>query len=121
MTSVLVVDDDPDIRDFIVDLLELNGYLVDTAEHGGVALEKVRQARPDLLLLDMMMPIMDGWAFLHECRRDHVCRCVPVVIVSAAATLTEQSAEGLGVKGLIHKPFELDELLATVERLIPQP
>jgi two-component system chemotaxis response regulator CheY len=115
-TRVLIVDDDSDLRSFVVDALEFSGYAVDTAEHGRAALDQVRRARPDLVLLDMMMPVMDGWAFLQECSKDDSCRKVPVVVVSAAASVQPTSANSLGVQAVLKKPFGLDDLVAVVER-----
>jgi two-component system chemotaxis response regulator CheY len=115
---VLVVDDDADVRNLLTDVLDLGGYSVETAEHGAIALEKVRRERPDLVLLDLMMPVMDGWTFLRQCQQEEACRDVPVVILSAASSVRGQSAVDVGADGLVLKPFEIDELMATVKRVI---
>src|SRR3712207_6653227 len=82
--TVLVVDDDPDIRRFVSMALESEGYRVDCARNGREALEKVRREPPDAILLDIMMPIMDGWCFLRDRRTlSAKCRC-PVLVMSAA-------------------------------------
>jgi CheY-like chemotaxis protein len=118
LTRVLIVDDDADIRSFVVDALEFSGYTVDTAEDGRVGLDQVRRAKPQLVLLDMMMPVMDGWAFLRECRQDMVCSSVPVVVVTAAASVQDGSADSLGVTAVLKKPFGLDDLVDVVERYV---
>ena len=83
MQHALVVDDDDHIREFISIALREEDYAVETAADGAEALDKVRQDPPSVLLLDLMMPIMDGWSFMENCRRDALCDQVPVVIMSA--------------------------------------
>jgi CheY-like chemotaxis protein len=107
---VLVVDDEPAIRYTVEDALSEVGYQVATAEHGAQALDEVSRARPDVILLDLMMPVMDGWTFLRHIRD------IPVVLMSATYNL--KSAQPLEpVKGILTKPFDLDDLLALVASL----
>ena len=114
---VLVVDDDDGVRTAVADVLELEGYEVITASNGVEALEQVRTARPDAVVLDLMMPVMDGWTFMEHCRREEVCAETPVLVMSAYRNLTE-TAPNLGAKACIAKPFDLDVLLGAVERLV---
>jgi CheY-like chemotaxis protein len=92
--SVLVVDDDPLIRELMRRTLEKEGCLVAEAENGRVALERVRERAPGLILLDLIMPEMDGFAFLLELRRQDAWRTIPVVVVTAK-TLTAEERERL--------------------------
>src|SRR4051812_36836132 len=87
---VLVVDDEPDIRESVADVLTSAGYLVDMAPHGLAALEQIRRQPVDLVLIDLMMPVMDGWAFRKQVRSDPLTAHVPVVAVSA---ITDREAE----------------------------
>ena len=111
---VLVVDDDRDIRAFVAEALEDEGYHVVTAPHGAAALDLIRQKPPTLVLLDMRMPVMDGWAFAAEYRRIPEARA-PVVVMTAAQNARKWSEE-VGADGYLAKPFELDDLLETVEQ-----
>jgi CheY-like chemotaxis protein len=98
-----------------------DGYEVRQATNGLEALEQVRQVRPDLIVLDLMMPIMDGWEFVQECRRKPCCQEVPIVVTSASHDLprTAEKLKSLGVRTCLAKPFDLDGLLALVERYAP--
>ena len=84
MTSVLVVDDDPDVRDTVVLALEDEGFAVLEAAHGAAALEVVAHAEPAVILLDMRMPVVDGWEFARRYRELPVPHA-PIVVLSAAA------------------------------------
>ncbi len=81
--GVLVVDDDPDARERLRTVLERNGWMVAEAENGQAALEQVDRALPQLILLDLTMPVMDGFAFLHELRKRPGCRDIPVMVLTA--------------------------------------
>ena len=107
---VLVVDDEPAIRYTVQDALSEAGYQVATAQHGAQALVEVSRARPHVIVLDLMMPVMDGWTFLRHCKD------IPVVLMSATYNL--KGAEPREpVKGILPKPFDLDDLLAAVAAL----
>jgi CheY-like chemotaxis protein len=109
--TILVVEDDYSIREALREALELEGYLVATAQNGQEGLERMRKIpKPCLVLLDMMMPIMDGRQFLDGMLADVVLAPIPVVIVSAA--LGSQSI--LGAAAFIKKPVDLDVLLKLV-------
>ena len=115
---VLVVDDDPDILEAVCDILEGEGYRVARARNGREALARVDEERPLLILLDHMMPVMDGLAFaqaLHR-REDHE---IPIVVISADGD--PQKAAALGARGFLAKPFDIDALLAEVASLAPAP
>lgn len=113
---VLVVDDDVELQGMVQTLLNGAGYRVATATDGGQALEKVEQEMPNLILLDMKMPGMDGWKFAREFRARHN-RSVPIVVVTAAEDARKR-AEEVGAEGHLGKPFEIDELLHLVEQFL---
>jgi DNA-binding response OmpR family regulator len=114
--SVLVVDDDPDICAFLEDALEDSGYEVRTAADGRLALALLRDWRPDLILLDLMMPGVNGWAFRHAQLVQQCLASIPVVVMSAGYGAQREAAKLRAAAGL-DKPFDLDELLATVTAL----
>jgi CheY-like chemotaxis protein len=112
---VLVVEDDPTIRDAIAGYLQDAEYIVDAAAHGAAALACMRVALPDLVLLDLRMPIMDGQAFLAACRAEPRFGSVPVILLSAAGD-AQRVAARLDVDAVLLKPFDLEVLLALVQR-----
>ena len=121
MRQILVVEDDPSIRGLVSEVLRDDGYEVSEACNGAEALNAVRERRPDLIVLDLMMPVMDGWAFVEECRREPGCDDVPILVTSASHDLT-RTAERLrsfGVRTCLAKPFDVEGLLALVERYVP--
>jgi CheY-like chemotaxis protein len=109
---VLVVDDDPDILDAICDILDAEGYRVTRARHGLEALAQVEAARPDVILLDLMMPVMDGVAFSHALRQRPAVRDIPIIVISADGN--PQRAASVGAAGYLAKPFDIEALLAQV-------
>jgi two-component system response regulator MprA len=115
---VLVVEDEEGIRTTLADALQDEGYEVATATNGAEALQLVRDTEPDAIVLDLMMPIMDGRAFLEACRREQRCAATPVLVVSAYRRLAEVAATELRVDAYMPKPFHLDALLEAVERLV---
>jgi CheY-like chemotaxis protein len=113
---VLVVDDDADIRDSIGDILELRGYNVSRAANGREALDRLRRGPlPCLILLDLMMPVLNGWEFRAEQRGDAELAEVPVVIISGDGS-TDQKAASVGVREYLRKPLELSAILDVVRR-----
>jgi DNA-binding response OmpR family regulator len=114
---ILVVDDDPAIRDVVTDILEMSDYSVRTASNGAEALEEVKRERPAAVILDLMMPVMDGREFLRRCRSSQPCSRVPVVVMSAARD-AEMAANELGAQAFLPKPFEMDDVLAVVDGLV---
>ena len=121
MTHILVVEDDDAIRGLVSEVLRDDGYQVREATNGAEALETVRETRPDLIVLDLMMPVMNGWTFLEECRRTDMCAEIPVVVTSASHDLprTADRLRMMGVRTCLAKPFDVDGLLALVERYAP--
>jgi two-component system, NtrC family, sensor kinase len=117
---VLVVDDDPDVRALLRRMLEREGYAVDEADDGRVALEQVRERAPGAILLDLMMPEMDGFEFLEELRRDEMGRGIPVIVVTGRELSAEDHRRLNGsVERILQKgTYGHDHLLAEVRRLV---
>jgi CheY-like chemotaxis protein len=107
--SVLLVEDDRDIRDAVAAVLEAEGYTVLTAENGQAALSILERGQPCVVLLDLMMPIMNGWDFMEEVKKRLRLADLPVVVVSA---YSERRAEG--VRRVLKKPLDVNQLLAAV-------
>ena len=111
--SVLVVEDDPSIRSLIQMVLEAEGYHVLTASNGQEGVKILKQgAHPGLILLDLMMPIMNGWEFLRARREDCLSEEIPVIVLSAAGIEVAPD----GANGMFSKPFELESLLQITHR-----
>jgi two-component system response regulator MprA len=114
---VLVVDDEPWLREMLQTALADAGYETRTANDGNHALAQAQTWRPDLILLDLMMPDMDGWSFRQAQLTEPRLASIPVVLISAADPL-ELDAEKLGVAAVVQKPYDFDALLSVVERLV---
>ncbi len=114
LRKILVVDDDDDLAEVLGQVLRDGGYSVATVRHGAAALELVKHIAPQLILLDLSMPIMDGWSFVSQYRRiaDHDAR----IILLTANPGAPEIARTLGADAYVTKPFEMQHLLATVER-----
>ncbi len=113
---VLVVDDDDDIRDVVCAILEENGYATSGACGGRAALACLRQGPPpDVILLDLMMPEMNGWDVCEELARDPMLAAIPVVVMSGDSQIAAKS-DSLTAAGHIAKPFDIPELLGAVRR-----
>jgi PleD family two-component response regulator len=112
---VLVTDDDANIRSLLQDVLETAGYLVDTACDGQEALEKVTRLPPDLVLLDVEMPVMTGWEVVTKLKSDAILQHLPVLMLTSLAR-AEDKIQGLdlGADDYLTKPFNPGELLARV-------
>jgi CheY-like chemotaxis protein len=116
---VLVVDDDPDILDAICDILDGEGYRVARASHGLEALAAVSRERPAIILLDLVMPVMDGVAFAQALRARDRDGGMPIVVISADGT--PQKVAAVGARGFLAKPFDIAALLAQVEAITRAP
>jgi CheY-like chemotaxis protein len=116
---VLVVDDDPDILQTLALCLSTEGYRVQMAANGKEALEALAAERPAVILLDLMMPVMDGWQFVAELDRRGE-RAAPLLILSADRAVQGHAAK-LRADAFLAKPFDLDELLVKVSQLTGGP
>jgi two-component system, chemotaxis family, chemotaxis protein CheY len=113
---VLVVDDDTDLRRFTVAVLSANGYDVVQAQHGREALARLAEQTPHLIVLDLNMPVMDGWQFCTERERseDQQLAAIPVLLLTGADPSVDHRAATKAV-ALVQKPFEPDVLLAAIK------
>jgi CheY-like chemotaxis protein len=122
MFRVLVIEDDSSVRSTIRFLLEGRGCCVDEAENGHAGLEKARRDRPDLILCDLDMPVMDGFETLTRLRGDQDLSCVPVIVVSGLITdENERRLSRLGANAVLGKPFSLSTLNRLVMRWFTEP
>ncbi|HEY8284341.1 MAG TPA: response regulator [Chloroflexota bacterium] len=112
--SILVVDDDSSIRHIVAEILIMEEYSVVTAPNGAEALRAVEHERPALVLLDMRMPVLDGWGFVEGLKERDID--LPILVMTAAQDTARWAAE-VGAAGHLAKPFEMSELLSAVERL----
>lgn len=111
---ILVVDDDHSILETLAEFLDLEGYPVRTATNGAEALERFDDPEPKLVLLDMRMPVLDGWGFARALKQRG--SNVPILVMTAAQD-AGRWAEEVGAAGYVAKPFDLTELLDVVERV----
>lgn len=117
--SILIVEDNEDIRDSLEEALKMEGYRAYSVKNGAEALEALkRMPGPALILLDMMMPGMDGWSFLEAQKQDHVLATLPVVVVSAltAARALSHGEQPTQAVGYLQKPVSIEPLLEIVEQ-----
>ena len=114
--SVLIVEDDRNIQELLQMYLEKEGYAVTVASDGGQGLSKFRSIKPDLVLLDVMMPVMDGWSVCRAIRADSQ---TPIIMLTAKGE-TDDKVTGLrsGADDYVTKPFEMKELLARIEAVL---
>ena len=114
---VLVVEDDRDVRDTLLEVLEDYAYAPLAASNGKEALDRLRASdvRPCVILLDVMMPVMDGWGFRAAQTEDAQLSEIPVVVLTAHASAA-LTARDLHAAGYLKKPVSLEDLLAAVER-----
>ena len=116
--NILLVDDDPDSRMLVAEALVEKGYRVQQAENGRHALELLAGGTsppPDMILLDLMMPVMDGWQFLAARSLDPRLASIPVLVLSSMEVM-KASLEPNDVHGIVRKPFDLDELVGFIEK-----
>ena len=114
MATILVVDDDPELRAMLSFSLGLAGHSVKTAVHGRDALDQLHVVRPAVILLDLMMPVMDGIEFWRALRQDPRFAETPVVCLSAKHS-AETEATAMGIP-CIRKPFEIDDVTRMVRQ-----
>jgi CheY-like chemotaxis protein len=110
MARVLIVEDDVDVRDAMAQVLEVEGHEVRCAANGCAGLIEARLQRPDVILLDLMMPVMDGWRFRTEQKLDPSIATIPVVVVSALGVRSDIDATAF-----LPKPCALCDLLAVID------
>jgi two-component system, chemotaxis family, chemotaxis protein CheY len=117
--SVLVVDDDPSIRRMIIAALRREGYTFLEAPNGREALDLMRAEHPDVVVLDLMMPVLSGWDVLKERQTDPELSRIPVIVVSANRDPEVATAVNSGICAFLPKPFDISALSALVRSCIP--
>jgi CheY-like chemotaxis protein len=118
LPKVLVVDDDPAILEICSDLLQTEGYAVMVATNGQQALEQIRTDPPHVVLMDIMMPVLDGVEACRQVKANPATADIPVVLMSARTNLTRQSQDLASADALVAKPFDIDHLLNTIHALV---
>src|SRR5437763_10511943 len=113
---ILIIDDDPAIRATVADILESEGYRVATAINGADGLQSLDRIDPALVLLDMRMPILDGWGFARALQSRGIQ--IPILVMTAAQDARRWAHE-INAEGYVAKPFDLIDLLNAVEQFFP--
>jgi CheY-like chemotaxis protein len=113
MKTILIVEDEPEACEGLGAILRHEGYEVVFATNGEKALEALRGQRPDLILLDMLMPILDGWQFLKRVTAEIPSPAIPILVVTGTI-LTREWAKDHGCCGCIRKPIDLDQMMAEI-------
>jgi CheY-like chemotaxis protein len=116
---ILVVDDDDDFREALSEVLTDAGYPVQQAENGEVALSRVAAESPGMVLLDLKMPVLEGWGVMERMRADPKSAAIPILVLSAYGF--EWEAELLGAQGYIPKSVGMEEILERVRRAAGPP
>ena len=117
--GVLVIDDDPGMQRFLKEALESEGYEVTTASNGMQGLFRAQQDEPDLAILDVMLPGLDGFEVCHRLRADPRTSHLPVMMLTGKERVIDrETGEKVGANKFLSKPVELDVLLSTVESLV---
>jgi DNA-binding response OmpR family regulator len=120
---VLVVDDDPDILSLMEEALSFHGYQVDTASHGQAALDRIGEVRPDLMLLDIRMPEMDGYDVIRHLKADQATRDIPIVVITASPVDKERDRVrvlGMGADQYVTKPLSIEGLILEIKKAIAE-
>jgi len=118
-SSILVVDDDRDLVNLVARILEEKGYLVAKAYDGNSALELAKKISPVLILLDILMPNIDGYTICRRVKMDKNTKDIPVIMLTALrGELNKQLAKDMGAEGYITKPFNSEDLLDTIARFL---
>ncbi|MBN1477902.1 response regulator [Candidatus Sumerlaeota bacterium] len=119
---ILVVDDEPDLLQIVSSILETKGYEIDVAHDGREALDKITASKPDLLIIDLMMPVLSGLEVVRRLKRDEETQDLPIIVMSATVQQSGKSEEffrvGLGSDDFIMKPFDPLALLGRVEAVL---
>ena len=117
---ILIVEDDPKIRKLTRDMLQVSGYITIEAPDGKQGVELARARKPDLTLMDVMMPKMDGYTACDAIKADKATSEIPVVMLTATdLELNKERAVKLGADGYMHKPFTRQELLDLISQFFP--
>jgi excisionase family DNA binding protein len=116
---VLIVDDDPRLREYVRVNLEMEGYDVREAASAAEGLEALEEQPPDLILLDVMMPQVDGWEMLRRVQERHGVGSIPVIMFSGKVEEQADEAASRGVQSFLGKPFNPQQLIDSTKQLVP--
>jgi len=117
--TILLIDDNEEVRENVAELLTLSGYLVITASDGKDGVEKAKKQQPDLILCDVMMPNIDGWGVKHILSKDLYTQNIPFIFLTARTDKSDfRNAIDLGANDFITKPYQANELLNSIERVL---
>jgi two-component system cell cycle response regulator DivK len=118
---ILVVEDQPDSRQIIRDMLAGTDYEITEAENGEAALAAIAEQRPDLILMDIQLPIMDGYTATNQIKADPALRSIPIIAVTSYALAGEEKrARAAGCDDFVTKPFSPRQLLGKIRQYLPQ-
>ena len=118
---ILVVEDQPDSRQIIRDMLAGTDYEITEAENGEEALTVIAKQRPDLILMDIQLPIMDGYTATNQIKANPALRSIPIIAVTSYALASEEEkARAAGCDDYVTKPFSPRQLLAKIRQYLPQ-
>lgn len=118
--DVLIVDDDPPIRNLLRHIFKRIGFDSREARDGIEAISQVEQAVPKLMMLDLMMPRMNGWEVLEKLRERGLLNQVPVVVLTAVGSQRTDTLRDYGVRAILSKPFEIHDLISTVKTILEE-
>ncbi|MBI4598042.1 MAG: response regulator [Candidatus Omnitrophica bacterium] len=122
MPTVLVVDDEPQLVELVQLRLEDSGYRVITAPDGSAGLRKAQTEQPDVIILDVMMPYLNGYEVCQLLKQDAQYRHIPIIMFTAKTQAKdEQMACECGADAYLRKPFQPEEMLATLRAVLSQP
>ena len=116
MATILIVDDEEPVRGFLAQLLAEDGYQVRLAIHGAQAIDLVAKERPDLVLSDVMMPVVNGNELCRRLKASEDARGIPVILMTSAG---QKATDGAGADAYLAKPFDLQDLEAQIRRWLP--
>ncbi|MBN1182597.1 MAG: response regulator [Bacteroidales bacterium] len=115
--SILIVDDSWNTRQYLRNILELNDFSIEEANDGAEALKKLNDIEPDCIILDILMPVMNGFEFLNALKQEG--KRIPVIIISAdIQQTTKSSCMELGAKAFINKPAREDQIITELEKVL---
>jgi len=119
---ILIVEDEPKSMKLVRDLLQVSGYTTIEATDGKQGVELARARKPDIILMDIMMPVMDGYTACHAIKTDEATKEIPVLMLTAMGyELNKKLAERIGADGYITKPFSRQKLLDIINQFLPSP